>query len=189
MAKVYAIHGAFSSPRIFNYLRYKIGSGFTWTYLDYQDITSGIQDIIANVTEQEYCHVIGHSMGGLIALALANQSWVKTVTTIATPIGGIDVNIFQSYITRSRFVTEIASHGDFISSLKSQKITKPVQHLITTVGFNPFIYEPNDGVVTVRSQKISSFGDTVEMAANHSEVMLDPKTAHCIRHFINQHLS
>ena len=173
---IFAIHGAFSSPRIFNYLRNRIGKEYTWHFLDYQNETSGLTEIIGSIAPPRSAHVLGHSMGGLIALGLANQPWVQSVTTIATPLGGVDLNLFQSYLSRSEFVKEIASHGEFISKLRKQIICKPVQHLISTNGFSPWIYEPNDGVVTIRSQRALEIGEVHEIPANHAEIMMDDLT-------------
>jgi len=174
---IYAIHGAFSSPRIFNYLQLKLGKSYNRHFLDYQNETSGLSDIIRSITPPDSAHVIGHSMGGLIALGLTNQPWVKTVTTVATPLGGVDINLIQSYLSRSEFVKEIASHSDFITKLRKSIAAHPVQHLISTSGFNPFIYEPSDGVITLRSQRSLQLGEVHEIAANHAEIMLDPETA------------
>jgi len=174
---IYAIHGAFSSPKIFNYLKNKIGIKYHWHFLDYQHETSGLNDIINAIKPPSSAHVVGHSMGGLIALGLANQPWVRSITTIATPLGGVDVNLLQSYLSRSEFVKEIASHGNFITKLRGMAVRNPVQHLISTSGFSPWLYEPNDGVITLRSQYSVKLGDVHEIAANHAEIMLDPLTA------------
>ena len=173
---IFAIHGAFSSPRIFNYLKHRIGKDYTWHFLDYQNETSGLTDIIKNITPPDSAHVVGHSMGGLIALGLAKQPWVRSITTIAPPLGGVDLNLFQSYLSRSEFVKEIASHSEFITKLRKQIINKPVQHLISTNGFSPWMYEPNDGVVTIRSQRALQIGEVHEIPANHAEVMMDNLT-------------
>ena len=180
---IYAIHGAISSPRIFNYLKLQTGNRYNWHFLDYQTETSGLSDIINSIQPLKSAHVVGHSMGGLIALGLSNQSWVKSVTTIATPLGGVDVNLIQAYLSRSEFIKEIASHGEFINNLRRHLINKPVQHLLSTSGFSPWLYEPNDGVVTLRSQRAMKFGDVHEIPANHAEIMLDSLTSDKLLYF------
>ena len=47
----------------------------------------------------------------------------------------------------------------------------PVQHIITTRGFNPYMFEENDGVVSLTSQRGWSAGTIHEIAANHAEIM------------------
>jgi triacylglycerol esterase/lipase EstA (alpha/beta hydrolase family) len=183
MAKILAIHGAFSTPRMFNYLKNELKE-HTWEFIDYRDKIDNITDVI-DLTKSYMCHeqyhLIGHSMGGLIALALANEERVSSVVTIATPLGGLDINLLQSYLSRSHFLSEIANNSKFIRQLHAQKVNKPTLHLITTHGFNPYIYEQNDGVVTVRSQKRWQCGQTYEILANHSEVLLHEDTVNQLK--------
>ena len=184
--RIYAIHGAFSSPMVFNYLRYRFKKRYDWCFLDYHDQTGGLESIIQGVNDQdEQCHVIGHSMGGLIALSLIDRPWVKSVTTISTPLGGIDISILQSYLSRSGFMNDISSHGAFIDQIKNISTTKPVQHIISNTGFNPWLYEPNDGVVTLRSQRAVSFGSTHDVDANHIEILMTDQTVNILDGFWN----
>lgn len=183
MKSIYAIHGAFSSPLIFKHLIYHFGPNYTWRFLDYHTETSGIKDVIKNASLSEPCHVIGHSMGGLIGLGLINNDFVKTVTTISCPLGGIEINPMQRWYSRSSFVTDISSNGNFINSIKNLTVKKPVQHLISTCGFNPWMYEPNDGVITIKSQRAYSLGRVHDISANHVEIMLCDKTIQLLLDF------
>jgi pimeloyl-ACP methyl ester carboxylesterase len=183
-SRIFAIHGAYSSPLIFNYLKDKLSENYEWDFFDYSDTTGGLNKLVKQVTEQtEPCHVVGHSMGGIIALLLMKKSWVKTVTTISTPLGGLDVNIVQTMLSRSDFIRDLMSRGDIVNQIAQLTSVKPVQHLISTRGFHPWLYEPNDGVVTVRSQKANLIGQVTEVSANHSEIMLSPETAELLQNF------
>jgi pimeloyl-ACP methyl ester carboxylesterase len=177
--KIFAIHGAFSTPRIFSYLKLSFPE-YEWKFLDYRtqvsDIKSIINDGLNMNSDDDSYHVIGHSMGGLIALSFEEMSWAKSIATISTPLGGLDINLMQTYLSRSQFLSEIASSGKFISSLQAKEIIKPTLHIVSTNGFNPYVYEKNDGVVTVRSQKLSPRGSIKEVEANHSEVMMHEDT-------------
>lgn len=184
MKNIYAIHGAFSSPVIFNYVRRQMGPSYTWHFLDYQNETGGLRDLIANAHSfTRPHHVIGHSMGGLMALALINQPWVCSVTTISTPLGGVNMNLVQQYLSRSEFMTDISSSGDFIRGLHKSTPSKPVQHLVSTHGFNPWIYEPNDGVITLRSQRAFALGSVHDVASNHAEIMMNDRTVELLQKF------
>lgn len=184
MKKIYAIHGAFSTPKIFSYLNSNF-QNYEWEFLNYSKEVSNIENIVRTVIEDKSStndkyHLIGHSMGGLIALSLANQPWVESVATIATPLGGLDLNLIQSYLSRSKFLSEISSSGKFIKSIHSQNYNVPVLHLISTMGFNPYMYETNDGVITLRTQKAWSTGKSIEIHSNHSEIMLDKQTVNIL---------
>ncbi|CAB4122400.1 Alpha/beta hydrolase fold-1 [uncultured Caudovirales phage] len=183
---ILAIHGAFSTPKIFNYLKREFRI-YDWNFLDYKDTVSDINGLIARAaraySQHAPCHIVGHSMGGLVGLALAHQPWVRSVTTIATPLGGLDVNLFQSYFSRSTFFNEISSYSDFVTGLHRREYAQPIQHIISTEGFNPWVYERTDGVVTLRSQRAWSAGPTYDVEANHSEVMLHPNTVTILKKF------
>lgn len=189
MKNIIAIHGAFSTPTIFNYLRGELKE-YNWNFLDYSDITGDVKSLVTQCindfkdTKEQY-HIVGHSMGGLIALALADQPFVKTVTTIAAPLGGLELSTLQSYLSRSSFLGEIRTYSAFMSSVHNQDYTKPVQHVITTQGFNPWSYDESDGVVSLRSQRGWKVGKTHDISANHSEVMLHPDTVSTLKNFWN----
>jgi pimeloyl-ACP methyl ester carboxylesterase len=187
MQNILAIHGAFSSPRIFNFLHNQLSKKYHWIFLDYRNQTSGLSGIMNSIQNYDNVHVVGHSMGGLIALGIINQPWVKSITTIATPLGGVDVNLLQSYWTRSDFINDIASHGDFIKRLRQMSNQRPVQHILSISGFSPWLYEPNDGVITLRSQRAYALGQVYEIDANHAEVMLDPETVKILDKFWQKH--
>ena len=187
MQNILAIHGAFSSPRIFNFLHSQLNKKYHWNFFDYRSQTSGLFSIIKSIPSYADVHIVGHSMGGLIALGICNQPWVKSITTIATPLGGVDVNFLQSYFTRSDFINDIASHGEFIKNIPKKNYTCPIQHIISTAVFSPWLFEPNDGVVTLRSQRAFSLGKTIEIDANHAEIMLDPTTVKSLDTFWHTH--
>tara|TARA_B110000503_G_C7074186_1_gene382192 strand:+ start:460 stop:1014 length:555 start_codon:yes stop_codon:yes gene_type:complete len=183
---VLAIPGAWSSPRIYQWLKQEIAS-VTWKFLEFDSAQSLTAIYNKALEHQEPCHVVGHSMGGLIALSLARQSWVKSITTISTPVGGLDLNVFQVMFSRSKLMQEISSTSRFIETLSKSSVKLPCQHIISTQGFNPWIYVPNDGVVTVKSQTAHAWGQQWMVSANHCEVMLDPQTVKILENFWKIH--
>ena len=64
----------------------------------------------------------------------------------------------------------------------------PVQHIITTRGFNPYMFDENDGVVSLTSQRGWSVGDVYEIAANHAEIMQHDDCIKQIKTFINNQI-
>lgn len=183
---ILGIHGAFSTPNIFNYIKREVKNS-QWEFLDYQHVTSDVTNILKDAqrsySNSQPMHIIGHSMGGLIALGLADQPWVKSITTIATPLGGLDLNVFQTYLSRSSFLKETSSSSNFVNNLHNKRYTVPVKHLISTQGFNPYIFEPSDGVVTLYSQRAWAVGSVSEIYANHAEIMMNPETVVSVLNF------
>jgi pimeloyl-ACP methyl ester carboxylesterase len=183
---IFAIHGAFSTPVVFNYLQ-QVLCEYHWSLFDYSGVTNDIAGLVKKAESQLSglgpVHVVGHSMGGLIALALAEAPNVQSVATIATPLSGLDLNPLQLFFSQSGFLSDIAQNSRFVKTLQQGTYNKPVQHLITTAGFNPWITEASDGVVTLRSQKSWRAGSQVELHSNHSEVMQNPATATSLRSF------
>lgn len=191
---ILAIHGAFSTPTIWNYLTLTSPKSYKWHFVDYSTQTSNISNIINEIKTQykdtnTNFHLIGHSMGGLVALALESETWASSITTIATPLGGLDMSLLQLYLSRSGFLGEIASYSKFIDKIHKAKYTKPVQHIITTQGFNPWMFEPSDGVVSVKSQRSWHADNAIihNIEANHSEVMMHSQTTKLVANFWNEH--
>jgi hypothetical protein len=52
------------------------------------------------------------------------------------------------------------------------KIQHPWTNIVTVKGQSPFMHEPNDGVVTIASQKHHDDMELVEVEYNHYEVVL-----------------
>jgi len=186
--QILAIHGAYSSPFIFNYLQKQLPKSYKWQFFDYRKNPEGhmgplIEQLQKLVTQD--CHVIGHSMGGILGLWLGDHLGVRSITTIATPLDGLDISIFQSMLTRSPYVKEMAYGSKFLKHIHEQDFYMPVQHIITTKGYNPFIYEESDGVVTMRSQRGWSIGDIHNIPANHAEVMMHDDTVRLVKDFID----
>ena len=189
MAKhILAIHGAYSSPFIFNYMKSQLPRTYKWQFFDYRKNPEGHMGPLIDQLQKcisDECHVIGHSMGGILALWLGENLAVKTITTIATPLDGLDVSIFQSMLTRSPYIKEMAHGSKFLKHIHNQPYCMPVQHLISTKGYNPFIYEESDGVVTMRSQRGWHTGEVHDIPANHAEIMMHDETIELVKDFID----
>ena len=188
MTHILAIHGAYSSPFIFNYMKKELPQNYEWQFFDYRKNPEGHMGPLIDQLQKcikDECHVIGHSMGGILALWLGESLAIRSITTIATPLDGLDISIFQAMLTRSPYVKEMAHGSKFLKHIHNQPYCVPVQHLITTKGYNPFIYEESDGVVTMKSQRGWSVGDIHDIPANHAEVMMHDDTIGLVKSFID----
>jgi pimeloyl-ACP methyl ester carboxylesterase len=187
--KVLAIHGAFSTPVIFNYLVDKCGP-YKITCVDYSEHAHTIQEAVDHLRwviskQTSPFHLVGHSMGGLLALALKDLSGVESISTIATPLCGLEYNFLLYWLNTSALVSDLYHFHPFVRNLHNQTYDLPIQHLISTRGHNPLIWQPNDGVVTLASQNNWHVGAQHLIASNHAEIMINPQTARILKQFWN----
>ncbi|HKM67933.1 MAG TPA: alpha/beta fold hydrolase [Candidatus Acidoferrum sp.] len=134
-------------------------------------------------------HLIGHSLGGALALAAASQmpDCVESVITLGSPIRGISGH--ASVLRAADFVRQqiLENHGpevlpkcftsqctcNFIESLKG-KTPKGVRHTA--------IYTKNDGVV---DWQVCTTGDPeidVEVSATHIGMVFSPLVYSAVAH-------
>lgn len=181
---IIAIHGAWSSSTSFNYLRTQIRGH--WHCVDYDHERDTMWEIIhrANAAVTKPCVVIGHSLGGIAALHTYDQHMVQGIITLASPLAGLELNLLQIYLSRSRLITQIAADTHLIRDMKRREYAKPVLHLIANRGFNPFIYEDSDGVLPRKIQTGWSCGHMVPVETNHYEMLQHHDTVQHIRDFM-----
>ena len=108
------------------------------------------------------------------------------VMTMASPLQGIDLNIVQNLLSRSRILPQISVNSAVVKSNKQRVYTKPTVHLIATQGFNPYIYEDSDGVLPIRTQIGWTCGSTINVPANHYEILQHPDTVAAIQQLLDQ---
>lgn len=177
---IVTIHGAFSSKKSFNYIISNFPE-YDWYESDYSEKIFGIDKVIEDLNNEiKYPSVLlGHSMGGIIASNLLTNNNVIAIITIASPLNGLNYPYFTPWIySKKSFINELGSSSHIISNGKNNILNtkKQVYNVITSNGFNPFIKEENDGVISVASQIVQSFTYKFAAIANHHEVMIDPYT-------------
>lgn len=188
--KILAIHGAWSSSISFNYLKSKTVPKL-WELVDYDHRIHSYEDIVhmsSGIMTEPYV-AVGHSLGGLIALNQSQDPLCKGIVTLASPLAGLDLNLIQLYLSRSSLIGKIANGSreiDHLHRLSYEHV--PVLHLIANKGYNPFIYENNDGVLPIKVQTGWSCGKMIEVSANHYEILQSDKTLFELMSFLS-HLS
>lgn len=184
--KILAIHGAWSSSISFNFLKSKIKPK-VWETIDYDHRKHSYEDILnmsTGVINEPYV-AIGHSLGGLIALHQSQNPFCKGIITLASPLAGLDLNLIQLYLSRSSLIGKIASSSREIRDIHHLNYDHvPVLHLIANKGYNPFIYEDNDGVLPIKVQTGWTCGEVVEVLANHYEILQSDKTLFEVMSFL-----
>jgi pimeloyl-ACP methyl ester carboxylesterase len=184
---IFFIHGAWCTKSSFNYIIDSLYSSKKYSkYIndticfEYDNTRKSIRDIVSDARDMLYCFnrdtiVIGHSMGGLIALALEQEDPTKKVITIASPIAGLKVPRLSEFflLYREPALNDIMYHSSFMNVIHTRNYTKPICNVIATRGFNPFIFEKSDGVISISSQTkwFPKNSKVVEIYSSHHEIL------------------
>jgi pimeloyl-ACP methyl ester carboxylesterase len=169
------IHGANATSESFNYIRSKIGSGIDINYDSRNGFENNLNDMLAQLKDVNDLAFVAHSLGGVYALHIANAlpNNVSGAVTISTPYGGAEVaDYVQYFLPFSRLMRDIGPSSWAMRQADKIKIQHPWTNIVTVKGQSPFMHEPNDGVVTIASQKHHDDMELVEVEYNHYEVVL-----------------
>lgn len=182
MTKIY-IHGANATSRSFNYIREHCGEGIALSYRSDNGFRNNLEIMkkeLENVNELEF---IAHSLGGIYAVHLADyfRSKTKGGVTISTPYAGLYISSFLYFLMPwYALLKDINPNGEVIRNANNIKLTMKWCNIVSTSGNAPWIHGPNDGVVTVASQRHRNDIELIDINCNHYEVVLDPKTVEII---------
>lgn len=192
MTKIWYIHGANASPRSFSYIKQWLTKhdAVDIRYITDDPLICTLQDLEKRIKcESEMVHIVSHSLGGIIGVALAQRvpEKVFSVTTLATPFAGSSDATKALFIKPfDPFLMNASSLNPSIYQIKQTEIDVPLFKVITTGGGNTLMSEDNDGVVTVSSQRAYKNGEEKMVPLNHFEVLLSDDVARTISAFIAQ---
>jgi pimeloyl-ACP methyl ester carboxylesterase len=173
--KLVYIHGANATSESFNYIRSKVGNGIDINYDSRNGFENNLKDMQAQLADVNDIAFIAHSLGGVYSLHLANTmpNQVLGAVTLSTPYGGAEVADYAKYfLPFSRLMRDIGPSSWVMKQADKIKIQHPWTNLVTVKGQSAFIVEPNDGVVTIASQRHHADMELVEVDYNHYEVVL-----------------
>ena len=183
MTLVY-IHGASATSESFNYIRSKLGTGIDINYDSRNGFENNLEDMKAQLKDAKNIAFIAHSLGGIYSLHLANSipDAVKGAVTLSTPYGGAEVADYAQYfLPFSRLMRDIGPSSWVMKQANRIKIQHPWTNIVTVKGQSPFMHEPNDGVVTIASQKYHDDMELIEVDCNHYEVVLSDQVVGLIK--------
>lgn len=197
MQKVWYIHGANATPTSFTFIKMQLkAAGVKHDIVNVQYITEEplahtLQDLEKWLTDEpEPVHIISHSLGGILAVALSQRcpDKVLSVTTMSTPFAGSDGATKALFIKPlDPFLLNASSLNRTINKTKLGETNVPLLKIITTSGCSSLMSEPNDGVVTVASQCAYPHGTTVSVELNHFEVLLSHDVVDHVVAFVGKH--
>lgn len=169
------IHGANATSESFNYIRSKLGDGININYDSRNGFKNNFEDMCAQLSNVKYIAFVAHSLGGIYALHIANAipDNVAGAVTLSTPYGGAEVADYAQYfLPFSRLMRDIGPNSWAMRQADQIKIRHPWTNIVTLQGQSPFMLAPNDGVVTIASQRAHSGMDLIDANYNHYEVVL-----------------
>ena len=173
--KLVYIHGASATSESFNYIRSKIGKGIDINYDSRNGFENNLKEMQVQLSEVKDIAFIAHSLGGVYSLHLANAipAQVLGAVTLSTPYGGAEVaEVAKFFLPFSRLMRDIGPSSWVMKQADKIKIQHPWTNVVTVKGQSAFMHEPNDGVVTIASQKHHVDMELIEVDYNHYEVVL-----------------
>jgi pimeloyl-ACP methyl ester carboxylesterase len=168
------IHGASATSESFNYIRTKIGKGIDINYDSRNGFENNLADMLSTLQNAKDIFFIAHSLGGIYSLHIANAipKQVLGAVTLSTPYGGAEVaDVAKYFLPFSRLMRDIGPNSWVMKQADKIKIQHPWTNVVTVKGQSPFIAEPNDGVVTIDSQRHHADMELVDVNYNHYEVL------------------
>ena len=183
MTLVY-IHGASATSESFNYIRSKLGDGISINYDSRNGFENNLSDMLEQLSDVKDIAFVAHSLGGIYSLHIANAipNQVKGAVTLSTPYGGAEVADFAKFfLPFSRLMRDIGPSSWAMKQANNIKIQHPWTNIVTVKGQSPFMHEPNDGVVTIASQKHHADMELIEIDYNHYEVVLSDSVVKIIK--------
>jgi pimeloyl-ACP methyl ester carboxylesterase len=173
------LHGAYSASDSFNYFRDNRDWG-PEVIVEYDangDLIAITEEIKKRIEKRtkEPVNLIGHSLGGVIAVALANKGLpVNKIITISAPFGGLGPFWPPKTI------------GAELRTLNKLTTTIPVEHqcYVSMAGHNPWFVLQNDGVISISSQKSIKKANYIEVQSNHFEILMNKEVVTSARKFL-----
>ena len=184
--KVWYIHGANASPLSFSFIKANSRPHDAEEILYRHDVP--LAKTVAELRRKAVLHngplaIVGHSLGGIVAAAVAQTADVEKVVTLASPFGGSSAAALLQWFTRSQLMADIAPSSSVLTSLRMNPPSTRMLSFVTDPGIDT-LGEKGDGVVTTASQ-LALNGPTYETVdINHFEVLLSRDIAHKIDHFL-----
>lgn len=181
MTHIVFLHGANSSSNSFNYIitNLKLNSK-DYTKIDYKSSNGFFLnlEIMANTLKnKEKLFLVGHSLGGIYALHLAQLVDVCGGVTIGTPYSGSSLADWAKFMMpQYQLLHDVGTSSYPIVLGKEFNINVPWTQIVTTKGRVPWMMADNDGVVTIKSQKSRNDINYIPLPYNHYEIMCAPET-------------
>lgn len=189
---IWYIHGANCSRLSFAHFE-KLLPKHNVNHIEYEP-TNTISELLTQVSDalpiDKPISIIGHSLGGVLAVLASQQKrsadfQIQQIVTLASPFGGSKAaNILKWIHPEHRFLNDLSQYSDIIMNLQNKGAIVPTLNIISTAGSLPIMREPNDGIVSVASQRALDRAEKYELPVNHFEILLSPESVRLTKEFI-----
>ena len=179
------IHGASATGESFTHIIEHVGGiDKVLEYSSMDGFSSNRAMMKEELESVDQLFFVAHSLGGIYALHLANhyQARVQGGVTLSTPYGGcVQADYAQYFLPFSRLMRDVGTMSK--PMVDAAKIPAPRNwtNIVTTVGDSPWIHEPNDGVVTIKSMRSKTDMELIDIELNHYEVVISNRVVNIIR--------
>jgi pimeloyl-ACP methyl ester carboxylesterase len=181
MKNIVWIHGLNCTSKIFTYLQSTLPRHKA-TLIDY-DSHRAVEESVDHVATQLMgikgrFTLVCHSLGGIIGKLIAqrHEASIDNIVTISTPFGGSDMaNKLKWFFPSMHVFRDLSASSNILAEAK-MALAVPHTAFVSTTGHFPVISSPNDGVVTIDSQRDVEAQRFIDVSANHFEVLQDGST-------------
>lgn len=187
MRTVLYIHGAFSSGLSFQRIQEKLPK-HDIIVAEYSvdqpldEVIAFTKDLIADETQN--IDIIAHSLGGIIAAAASiDNPRVNSILTLSSPFGGSRIADVMKWFSGHELFRSLNGHNAILAQIQRTPPKCKHRAVVTCVGNNPMMFEPNDGVVSLKSQMALPHAEQIKVDLNHFEVLLSDTTVKLIKEF------
>ena len=186
--KIWFIHGAASSSLSFNWLKEQLSAHepVDISYDSHTPLSDTITHLRNAVSKDAVPPIIiGHSLGGVIAVAIAQEVPVAKIVTMGSPFGGSFAASVMRWFIPSQLMKDISQQSPVMVDIQNNTPNIPILSFVTDSNLT-VMGERTDGVVTVKSQKALKGPTYVTVPVNHFEVLLSPYVAAKIKTFVER---
>ena len=184
MKTVAYIHGLNQTSRCFGYLMQNLPDQkrVVIDYDSHQPLEQSIAQVLKQLPKTGELSLVGHSLGGLISVLIAHERELNELIVVSAPIAGSRAARIAKWIPGAPdIMRDITPTSPRILQASSTKISVPTISICSITGHLAAEKEPNDGIVTIASQKALPFGKKHDVKANHFEVLMHDRTVDLIR--------
>lgn len=185
------IHGLNCTPKIFTYLQSQLPKHKTILvdYLSSQPLEDSYEEILHLLPKNVPISIIGHSLGGILGHLLAtrdNDVILENLISISTPFGGSETaGHLKWFFPGFKILKDLSPRSPIIQEVSTNPIhNSRFVSVISTSGHLPIISHTNDGVVSIRSQEVTTANEVVYVDSNHFEIMQDSHTVELVKEVI-----